>query len=582
MIIRNLVSGSMRHVLTTLLLLVLLPVLLVEMAVYLVLLRSAQQAEERATLEVARASALAFEDYIRGILREELAIGLAFETLPPASVQQRDRYLTQITEEYPAMSAFVWLDPQGRIVAAPDPRHIGLDLSDRTYIQQVIAGQAWVVSDLLISRLTGEPAVAVVRSIRGTQGDLQGLVAGYIDPYRLGEALTVAREGTRAIVFVDRQGVVVSRLPTVPLTWEERRWPQAQSLLARGLAGEEVMGTFRSPVDQQQRIAAVVPVQMVGWVAMATRPEREVMAPLLRTLAIEVGILLLIAGIAFGVALLVGRRLIAQIERLERQAQAVGRGELDQRVQVDGPQEIRALATTFNQMSHTLRERERERDAYIHTVSHDLRAPLTVALGHVQLIEDDLQQTRQNGDVREGIRAIHQAMRRMQVMIQDLVDSARQEAGQLRLNVQPTDVRAFVADVLTRTRTALDTSRVHNEIIADIPPVLADHDRLERILMNLLSNALKYSPPTTPVTINATPAEQEVIIAIADQGVGIPPEDQQHLFERFYRAKGTRQTEGIGLGLYITKLLVEAQGGRIWVESETGRGSTFYFTLPVA
>ncbi len=107
-------------------------------------------------------------------------------------------------------------------------------------------------------------------------------------------------------------------------------------------------------------------------------------------------------------------------------------------------------------------------------------------------------------------------------------------------------------------------------------------DRLERILTNLLSNALKYSDPGTPVWMQAQPLDGEVRIAVKDQGRGIAPEHVPHLFEKFYRADSSRKAEGIGLGLYITRLMVEAHGGRIWVESEVGKGSTFSFTLPIA
>jgi len=128
----------------------------------------------------------------------------------------------------------------------------------------------------------------------------------------------------------------------------------------------------------------------------------------------------------------------------------------------------------------------------------------------------------------------------------------------------------------------LETTRVQVEIPPDLPPVSADAARLERIFTNLLSNALKYSDPGTPVQVCVQPMSGEVSIAVKDQGQGIAPKDMPHLFEKFYRAGSSRKAEGIGLGLYVTKLMVEAHGGRIRVESEVGKGSTFSFTLPVA
>ncbi len=113
-----------------------------------------------------------------------------------------------------------------------------------------------------------------------------------------------------------------------------------------------------------------------------------------------------------------------------------------------------------------------------------------------------------------------------------------------------------------------------------MPPVSADPERLERAIVNLITNALKYSPPDRPVDVAVARRGEEAVISVRDQGPGIPPEEQPYLFQRYYRAKASRKTEGLGLGLYITRLVVEAHSGRVWVESEVGQGSTFYVALP--
>jgi two-component system phosphate regulon sensor histidine kinase PhoR len=128
----------------------------------------------------------------------------------------------------------------------------------------------------------------------------------------------------------------------------------------------------------------------------------------------------------------------------------------------------------------------------------------------------------------------------------------------------------------------MESQRVEVLIAPDSPAVDADPDRLERIFANLVSNALKYSAPEMPVVIRAEAKDREMVVAVADRGEGIDPKDVPHIFERYYRTGDKRRSGGIGLGLYITKMLVEAHGGRIWVESELGKGSTFYFTLPLA
>jgi len=170
----------------------------------------------------------------------------------------------------------------------------------------------------------------------------------------------------------------------------------------------------------------------------------------------------------------------------------------------------------------------------------------------------------------------------MNFMIDDLVDAARLEGGQLKLNPQPLDPADFLPGFLHRNAVALDTARIQLAVEPGTPSLLADPDRLERMLINLLTNALKYSPAGEPVRLSAAPHAEGVCLAVADQGQGIPAEELPDLFSRFFRVKSERKGQGIGLGLYITKLLVEAHGGRIWADSRPGHGSTFSFVLPAS
>ena len=226
---------------------------------------------------------------------------------------------------------------------------------------------------------------------------------------------------------------------------------------------------------------------------------------------------------------------------------------------------------------HELRE---EREEYAHSTSHDLRGPLTVILGQAQLI----QRAPDRGDLaRRSAEAIAASARRMNVMIQDLVDSARLDCGTLRLNRIPIDLPTFAADLRDRLGTSWTGGRVVVAPAADLPKVLVDPSRLERILGSLIGNALKFSTAPSPVRVGFRREGDAVVTEIADQGRGIPPEDQPHLFERYFRGHNVAEArDGLGLGLYIARGLVEAQGGRIWFESEPGRGTTFWFSLPIA
>lgn len=229
-----------------------------------------------------------------------------------------------------------------------------------------------------------------------------------------------------------------------------------------------------------------------------------------------------------------------------------------------------------------LRKLQDEQEDLIHTVGHDLRGPLSVIQGQAQMLTRIANRIGMDARVVSSADAIAANTRRMDVMIRDLVDSARLESGQLQLHRREFDLGEAVSSLLATSAAIMDVRRVRVTIPPELPPVMADPDRLERILTNLLSNALKYSGADAEVRLDAANADRLITVSVTDAGVGIPEEEIPHLFDRYYRATGTRRAEGLGLGLYIARELVVAHGGTIWVESEPGKGSTFSFTLPIA
>lgn len=236
--------------------------------------------------------------------------------------------------------------------------------------------------------------------------------------------------------------------------------------------------------------------------------------------------------------------------------------------------------TTYSDITpiHDLQDQQ----LLLHLVSHDLRSPLAVISGYASLISDTIAEVGEHEILSSSLSAIQRGVKRMVVMIEDLTEIARIDGGQLQLRCEPIEIASFLQDFLQRPTSTLEVSRVQLDSGTESCTALADVDRLDRIITNLLSNALKYSQASTPILIRLSARPGEVVVSITDQGCGISPDDIPHLFKRFYRASNTRQAEGIGLGLYITKVMVEAHNGCIWVVSEVGQGSTFFFSLPVA
>jgi signal transduction histidine kinase len=240
---------------------------------------------------------------------------------------------------------------------------------------------------------------------------------------------------------------------------------------------------------------------------------------------------------------------------------------------------LASFVTTALTMS-AIREGTRQLEDLLHLVSHDLRLPLGAIAGQAQTLR------RHGGDAAFAAargEAILRSARSMERMIDDLLDGARWKARKLRLALEPVDLAAWLPPLLERMREALEIERVDLSLPYGPAVVLADPGRLERVVLNLLSNALKYSQPDGRVRLSvAARAEGGFTLAVSDRGAGIAAEDRPHLFERFHRGKGSAGREGVGLGLYGARLLVAAHGGRIRVESERGAGATFLVELPAA
>ncbi len=227
------------------------------------------------------------------------------------------------------------------------------------------------------------------------------------------------------------------------------------------------------------------------------------------------------------------------------------------------------------------READEIKSTFVSVVSHELKTPVALIQGYAEtLLRKDARwdpKTRQ-----ESLEVILEEADRLHHLIDNLLDASRLEAGKLPLETEPMALGALAERVAERFRTQTDHNEIQVDFPSDYPFVEGDPTRLEQVLNNLLSNAIKYSPEGGLIEIDGRSTGDEVIVTVTDQGVGIPFEEQPHIFESFFRGSREyqQQTSGAGLGLYLAKAIVEAHGGRIWVESNPGEGAAFSFALP--
>jgi len=367
---------------------------------------------------------------------------------------------------------------------------------------------------------------------------------------------------------------------------------QGAGLAADPLVAEALAGRFASRVEQSGPDPAMYVAQpvlaegrLVGAVYLS-QPLRDAVAVVrdLRQLwlASTAGALALSAI----VGLLLSGAIAGPLRRLTAAAGAVARGDLEQQVPVSSRDELGRLSRAFNDMTAQLRAARQMQTDFVANVSHELRTPLTAVKGTVETLRDGAMD---DPAVRDRfLETVENETDRLVRLVNDLLILSRADSDALDLRRRPLDVAHLAQTTAARLEPQAAARGLALAVEAEpgLPPALADADRIEQVLVNLLDNAVKYSraPGRIDVLVGRADSAGQLCVQVRDEGIGIPAADLPRIGERFYRADRARSREegGSGLGLAIARALVEAHGGRLWLESQEGRGTVASFTLPAA
>jgi signal transduction histidine kinase len=301
--------------------------------------------------------------------------------------------------------------------------------------------------------------------------------------------------------------------------------------------------------------------------------------------------LMLFAGvIGARISMLLADRTAHDVEQLELGLETFAEGNLSHRILPAGPRELRDLAVSANVMAGELERMRNERDDadrarrnLIASVSHDLRTPLTSLRLLVEAIGDGVVE----GPVEtaDALRRAKQHVTTLSTLVDDLFELARLEAGDISWTLSQVGVAELIDETVEAFRPQAEQKGLMliEDVARDVSPVRGNPEKLQRVLYNLVQNAVRHTPQDGTVTLRAEPADGFVRIEVADDGEGIPPDQAEQVFDRFFRGgDGARNGAGAGLGLSISRAIVEAHGGKIWVEPGNGRGSRVVFTVPAA
>jgi signal transduction histidine kinase len=580
--------------------------------------QDSKRALTRVERDKASSAAAAIEQTMQDVLRELEALAQPTVAKGTAGLAERNQDFHRLFGREKLVSELRYLDAAGkeRVRASPleiDRIDSGIDLSKSSEFVRA-RGEQRYLGHVYFQR-GSQPHVTIAVAEAGGGG----VVVAEIDLAFVRPIIDRARIGTAGYAYaVDSRGELITH-PNVNLVLRRTNFaslPQVEAALGSPASAPADAVTTGRDQDGTEVLSAFQTIDLLGWHVFVEEPLSEAFAPLESAIWRTALLLLAFLLLATVTSVLLARRLVRPIESIQAAAAKIGSGGLDQRIEVPSRDELGALAEEFNRMAARLQEsyssleqkvqertrelatalgeldeKSRELEAasrhksqFLANMSHELRTPLNAIIGFSQVLGERL-----FGDVNEKqaeyLDDILTSANHLLALINDILDLSKVEAGQVELAVAPFSLTEALERgvVMVRERALQDGVQVAFAASPGVDRVTGDERRIRQVIFNLLSNAVKFTPAGGAVDVRATRVDGEVRVSVADTGPGIAAEDHERIFEEFQQTEaGVEQREGTGLGLALSKRLVELHGGRIWVDSEPGKGSTFVFTLPVS
>jgi len=475
----------------------------------------------------------------------------------------------------------LWVtDARGQMIAGVDRPLIYV--GDRAVFQQAARTREPAISDIITSRINNQPAIIIIMPIL-RQGQFAGAVGAWIPPkyiQALFQYLTTAEQQTVISLWGSDRRLIAS----TSMQGRAPGWQATDNSLAPLFSGRNGVLIARDSFTGVRTLYGYHPVRTARWIIVAGTPLTTAMAPIYRDFAVFIILSLLVLGLTLWWSYYSATELARRVSRLADYARTLGEGRYAEPVQLRTGDELEDLSKSLNQMAADLATLDRLKSDLLTMVSHELKTPLTSIRVSLDMLASGLV-TPDQPAFRETLEIAGRQSRRLQDLIDNLINVARLQTGELTINPRPTSLAAIVQASVQQYTGAVRARGLALQVEApEEIRVMADAPKVTLALNNLLDNAVKFTDHGG-ITVRARREDGEAVVTVTDTGAGLSAEVHDRLFRQFYQAEPllTRHAGGVGLGLWVTRIIIEAHGGRVLVESEgPGKGSTFGFILPLA
>lgn len=579
---------SVRTKLLILILIVLIPLIVLQFYRIENNFQDKIESELDAYENLASAVSTSFVNYIKGVWVQEGVIGLFFTSNNDLQVSDIQSYLRRIQNKDEIISSIHWISPDGTVLASTVENYAGTSLSQSKYVRRLIFGEEMVVSNILESHTDpNQPIIPVARTI-WKDGKFYGIISIVIDINKLSIKMpnSLLPAGSR-YGLIDGSGMIVFRSDAPSLSMIERKIPY-DSLSWKALQGQ-VVKAKRNIIgfDDTVRMSVDYPIQEIGWDCFVSTSYDYAMAKHYKDLKKDFILLALISLISIAAAFFLANRLLHPIFSLKNAANSIMNGDYSARTNIQGYDEIAVTAQAFDRMAEGIGHLDEMKNQFFLNISHEFKTPINVIFVTAQLLlkqKSEVDYTTYQSKVKNYMKVIMQNCYRLLRLVSNLIDITRSDGGFLKPRLKNHNIVQVVEDItLSVVRYAeikgislvFDTE-TEEKIIA------CDPNMIERVMLNLISNSLKFTKQGGSIFVNIYERDESVIISVKDTGIGIPADKLELIFDRFGQVDTSlsRNNEGSGIGLSLVKALVEAHHGKISVDSKLGEGSEFIIELP--